>query len=276
MAEDWKTELYKDLAKPVVAPVGETLGVVCSYLIGVEANKKRLEYLKKNAPVFISYLGNKLSKGKTLNGNPRLNISVPALEAMSLTEDENVNEMFSELLAKEFTNEESRKVTPVFVDIVKNLTADEAKILNHISAGVPIHRKYLPSDIQKTWPSSHLTSKRVPFVQIKLQKETERTYHILQHVYTPCFDNISMKHPDNLYIYLSNLKRCGIIDAYTEGYLAGIDYDKLFEEQQKIKDMRKKLSDEGKKIVLEKRSIIFSEFGEAFMKAVRKDAHIQS
>lgn len=271
MAEDWKAELYKDLAKPVVAPVGETLGVVCSYLIGVEANKKRLEYLKKNACVFISYLGNKLSNKKTLNRNPRLNISVPALEAMSLTEDENINGMFSELLAKEFTNEESGKVMPVFVDIVKNLTSDEAKILNHINAGVHIHRKYLSSDTQKTLTSSHVILRKVPFVQIQLQNETEQKYSILQHVYTPCFDNISMRNQENLYIYLSNLKRCGIIDTYTEGYLASINYDKLFEEQQKIKDMRKKLSEEREKIVLEKRSLIFSEFGEAFMKAVKKD-----
>ena len=276
MAEDWKTELYKDLAKPVATPVGETLGVVCSYLIGVETNKKRLEYLKKNARAFISYLGNKLSNGKTLNGNPRLNISVPTLEAMSLTEDENVNEMFSELLAKEFTKEESGKVMPVFVDIVKNLTADEAKILNHINAGIRIHRKYLSSNTQKTLSSSHLISRKIPFVQIKSQKETEQTYQILQHAYTPCFDNISMRHPENLYIYLNNLKRCGIIDTYTEGYLADIDYDKLFEEQQRIKNTRKKLSDEGKKIVLERRYINFSDFGEAFMKAVKKDAHIQS
>lgn len=271
MAEDWKTELYRDLAKPTVVPLGKTLGEVCSYLVGVEANRKRLEYLKKNARVFISCLGNKLSNGKTLNEKPRLNISVPTLEVMSLTEDENINEMFSELLAKEFTNEESEKVMPVFVDIVKNLTADEAKILNYLYAGVRIDKKYLLLRSNQVLPFSHGRLEAVPFVQIQSKKETENEISVLQNIYTPCFDNISMKHQKNLYVYINNLKRCGVIDIDTDNRLARVNYDRLFEEQQKIKDMKKKVSDEEKKIVLRKGIIEFNDFGKEFMKAVKKD-----
>lgn len=267
MAKDWKTELYRDLAKPMVVPLGETLGEVCNYLIGVENNTKRLEYLKKNARVFISYLGNKLSSGKTLNEKPRLNISVPTLEAMSLTEDENINEMFSELLAKEFTNEEYEKVMPVFVNIVKNLTADEAKILNHMDAGILIDKKYC----NQALPVSHGTLKEIPFVQIRSKKETEQEFKVIQNIYTPCFDNIPMKHRENFNVYLNNLKRCGIIDIDTDNRLARIDYDRLFKEQQKIKDMKKKVSGEEKKIVLKEGIIEFNDFGKEFMKAVKKD-----
>ena len=272
MSDDWKTELYKDLGTPIVQPIGEILGWAVDSVVGLEGNKRRVEYLKKNIPLFANRLTEKISNQKTLNKNPRLDLSVPIIEQMSLKDDKETIGMFAELLAKEFTNEESNMVLPAFVSIVKELTPDEAKIVVSCYGIRAYNSKYLTSDELFAG---------IPFIStyISIQQPSGRIEHqTLCRIYTPYFDNLNLSNQndldvyfENLNMYLDNLSRHSLIQIRHEE-IPQFDYDTFFNDQEGYQRMKRNHESLGFDVQFTKEQLHLTSFGGRFVVAVTNEA----
>ena len=69
---------------------------------------------------------------------PKPRIIVPALQDASLTEEQEIRELYAKLLANSMNIKMKDKVHPGYVEIVKQLCPDEAKILGYLSEHIVI------------------------------------------------------------------------------------------------------------------------------------------
>lgn len=135
VAKEIAKDVYEDAGHEVVKPTGQLVGLIPRAIhaalqplemwtmqreYNIVATKKLLEMkLEKVDPAKIS--------------SPEPYVAVPALQAISYCMDnEELRNMYANLLAKSMTDNERDGVHPCFVEIIKQLCPDEAKILRHI------------------------------------------------------------------------------------------------------------------------------------------------
>lgn len=129
-------DAYTDGAKPVLKPTGELLGLVPraikAALLPVEKWILNREYNLEETK--------KLLEEKLKNTNPDLIeepepfIAVPAIQYISYCMDnEELRDMYANLLANSMNKVVKNGVHPGFVEIIKQLSPDEAKILKYFS-----------------------------------------------------------------------------------------------------------------------------------------------
>lgn len=140
---------------------------------------------------------------------PQFNVICAAIEAAKYQiDDENLRSMFAHLIVSSMDCERNNLTHPSFVEIIKQLTPDEAKILKIM----PIKPDFKPCE---------------PIVDICYEKEQR------DGVFT-YFSNLSVlgfeaccEYPKNISAYISNLCRLGIAEI-PDGQLADIwRYDKI-------------------------------------------------
>lgn len=125
-------DAYADLAHPVAKPTGETLGLIPravkaallpveKWVLGkeynLEATKRILEQKLANTP-------------EELIDSPEAYVAVPALQNISYCMDnDELRELYANLLASSMNKNVKNGVHPGFVEIIKQLCPDEAKIM---------------------------------------------------------------------------------------------------------------------------------------------------
>ena len=135
VAKEIAKNVYDDAGKSVVKPTGELLGLlpraikaalssvekwVLQKEYNVAATKKLLEEKLKDIP-------------PELIEAPEPHIAVPAMQYISYCMDnEELREMYANLLANSMNKVVRNGVHPGFVEIIKQLSPDEAKILKYI------------------------------------------------------------------------------------------------------------------------------------------------
>ena len=128
--------VYNDLLQPAAQELGKNLHTVSRVVTVSLAPVRGLVYGFEQIEKYLSQsLTRKLSKTPPENiESPPVKVAGPVFEAMRFcTEDEELKEMFSNLLANSMDKETKSRAHPAFVEVLKNLTSDEAKILNHIA-----------------------------------------------------------------------------------------------------------------------------------------------
>lgn len=256
-------KVYDDVAHPSTKIIGEILAKCTEFIIGIETNKRRYDLLKKNMLECLRKIKKKIDTGKKFNEAPRLNIAIPIMNQISLIEEKELDEMFTELLAKECTKEESPRVLPAFVEILKNLSSDEAKMLKKINSGFSfIHPE-----------TNHPNTARpyTPIVKIRANN-ADKTYEVIQDVYTDSFDSLQLDYKENIPIYLSNLKRIGLITIPTGTFEGGIihnfPYQSYFKNKLYIQKVERDIQKNNRTLDLEEGHIAFTDLGKKFMIAV--------
>lgn len=127
-------DAYTDLGKPVAKPTGETLGLIPraikaallpveKWVLGkeynLEATKKLLEEKLANTP-------------EDLIDSPEPYVAVPALQNISYCMDnDELRELYANLLASSMNKKVKNGVHPGFVEIIKQMCPDEAKIMKY-------------------------------------------------------------------------------------------------------------------------------------------------
>ena len=124
-------ELYKDLLQPSAREVGAGLGSVAKTARFVLAPFEYLGNLHDRYLFFLKRLHEKV-EGKNLQEvSPQL--SGPVLEGLRFLEDDSLlAEMFINILARALDRETASTAHPAFVEILKQLSPDEALILYKI------------------------------------------------------------------------------------------------------------------------------------------------
>ncbi len=140
-AGELAAEVYHDVAQPAAQPVGQLVGLVPravkaalfpleKWILGREYNLLETQKLLEQKLANIS---------PELIQPPEPYIAVPALQNISYCMDnEALRDMYANLLANSMTEVVKDGVHPGFVDIIKQLCPDEAKILKYISTHITI------------------------------------------------------------------------------------------------------------------------------------------
>lgn len=132
-------DAYKDLGHPVAQPTGELVGLLPR---AIKAALAPLEQwiLQKEYNVAET---RKLLECKLQNIQPELieppeaYIAVPALQYISYCSDtEELRNMYANLLANSMTAVVKDGVHPSFVEIIKQLSPDEAKLMNYFTENI--------------------------------------------------------------------------------------------------------------------------------------------
>ncbi len=243
-----KTDIYKDALQPVAKEVGkslQTLGGVVNLALeplrgmiyGYDLIKSRLN----------KRLEEKLRGTKKENIiQPPLNIVGPLVQQYRYVEsDEELSDMFVNLLANAMDKEHVKKAHPSFVNIIAALSPDEAKLI-----------KFMRSE------------KNLPKIDIAAQIVGKPGTVTVYTNFTLLGEKSQLAYPDLTPSYIGNLIRLGLIDippmwAYT---------DKSFYEPLKSHPIIKKIESDLAKIsatiVLNEGAIWITDFGRMFMDAV--------
>ena len=120
---------------------------------------------------------------------PEPYVAVPALQQLSYSLDsEELRELYANLLASSMNIDKKGEVHPAFVDIIKQLAPDEAKLLKYFSS-----------------------QEVIPAIEIQLKSESGKGYTVL--------DKLDLHIPggvldvyDNYQVYVENLCRLQLIE----------------------------------------------------------------
>ena len=185
---------------------GTQVGVQNNYgLSPVEATRMAFEIFREYYPQLreeaLKELNNlvedKLSSiPQELIDSPKPRIAVPTLQNASITEEREVRELYANLLANSMNKVVKNGVHPGFVEIIKQLSPDEAKILRYL-----------------------YDNSFVPTVALKVHKENGETVVAFK-LFTNIGELCDCEDLAGYEKYIDNLIRLGLINASREQCLA--------------------------------------------------------
>lgn len=178
---------------------------------------------------------------KRTEPDPR--IALPALQALVYTgSDESIRDLFANLISADMNADTKADAHPAFVEIIKEMTASEAKIVKHI----------------------HTNGPQVKFTFRALRYDYSG-YRDLASTFTFAMNDLRF---NSIEIGLSNLSRLGLVNLDDGKYPA----DEVFEEATKAilaSGQKEKFAEqlgEGHRIELNKTGIFLTPLGESFAK----------
>jgi hypothetical protein len=124
-------EIYKDLLQPTTQQIGQGLEAVAKTSRFVLTPFEYLGSLHDRYLNFLKRISEKTKEQELIEVHPK--ITGPVLEGIKyLEEDSILFEMFVELLSKVVTKKNAAKAHPAFIQIINQLSPDEALILTYL------------------------------------------------------------------------------------------------------------------------------------------------
>jgi len=123
--------VYSDLAQPSVRKVGKALCQVLEYggtYLTFIGDKQKL-LLNKRLKEYEETL-NMIPESKIVDVPPE--IGVPVFQRLSYTTNDDIANMFIQLLTKASSSETIHLAQPRFINIIENLSEDEARLINYL------------------------------------------------------------------------------------------------------------------------------------------------
>ena len=238
-------KVYDDIAHPTTQSIGNTLSFI-PRTIGVWLGKWEKwiingEYAIKETEKLLEEKLKNVPEEKIVEPEPY--VAVPAIQQLSYSVDNpDLREMYANLLAASMNSDTKWSVHPSFVDIIRQLTPDEAKLLKYLSA----HPQ------QPIISVIHRLGKNAGYIE-KVRR----------------FTNISEGVCDNangIYAYLDNLERLKLIEIPEGVYLSNDKFYFPLENHPMIKSIMSNSLPEGEKMEIIKGKFFVSTFGQEFIK----------
>lgn len=190
-------DIYNDLAHPALSAVGQGLqGITKLALAPISAlvwgYDKIADYLDVAIPEY--FAKRKIAKEKIVSPDPA--IAVPVVEAMRYTSHkEELREMFTNLLGASM-NCDSIDEHPAFVDIIKQLSPDECKMIKYMR--------------------NHTI---MPMLKIRIiVTENGGERDIAPYFSDICY-TVKCDFPDKFPEYLDNLHRLGLVEIHYDRFI---------------------------------------------------------
>jgi len=191
-------EAYEDAFKPPAKEIGKALGtigkgvnVALAPVRGVVWGWEQIEeYIKTKVTEKLEKKG--IKEEDIITPDP--DIAVPTIEAMRYSKLKNE---CANLLATSMTKSEAYNVHPSFVEILKQLTPDEVKVLNQL----PVDR------------SPH------PFIYLKRVMPDKKGEVRLGAYFGELVKKSLVEFPGKMETYMNNLERLGIIEFGVSSYI---------------------------------------------------------
>lgn len=181
-------------------------------------------------------------------------IGVPAIEALRYTgEETDLADLYANLLATAMDRKTAYTAHPGFVDIIKNMAPDEARIMRFLSANL-----------------------FYPLVNIKLVTKSNSSFNIpFRHISLLGLD-AQCQHPPLAANYLDNLERLGLIEISESSRMQSEEGYKRIENFPQIKDIIESLmKDPEKKPEVQKIRLLVTDLGKQFIGACVIDKELQ-
>lgn len=188
------TEIYKDALSPSVKPIGEILSLFPRTLrVAFSGWEKWLNNREESLRLTAEAIEDKVKKiPEEKIVEPEAFVAIPAIQQLCYCQNsESLRELYANLLVSSMNADKKWQVHPSFVDIIKQLTPDEAKYLKSLTPMTVIIYPLIDVDfsINGTNGGGH------PII-------TNFTDH-----------NLSvLEHPGNICSYIDNLVRLNIIE----------------------------------------------------------------
>jgi len=237
-------EGYNDTLKPALNSIGSILALPFQAVDAALAKPKlwvaEKQYnFEKTREILVRKMKD-VSEEKIVP--PENYVAVPALQQISYCFDsDELREMYANLLASSMNIDTKYSVHPSFVDIIKQLTPDEAKLLKKLS-----------------------TNDNYPLIDVVLRKK-EGSYITLVHNFTNVGDDVCDCQTE-IFSYLDNFERLKLITIPQGVYINNDEIYKPLQEHLFIKAMLNKSVVEGDKIEIEKGKFQLTSFGKNFIK----------
>lgn len=240
-------EVYKDALSPAVKPIGEILSflprTVKVAFNGVEKwliNKE--ETLRLTAESVREKI-KAIPEEKLVEPEPY--VAIPAMQQLSYcVNNEELRELYANLLVSSMNADKKWQVHPAFVDIIKQLTPDEAKFVRNLSPNVSQNNALIDARLEneKTGSGSTIISN---FTNVGLDK---------------------VDLPENICSYIDNLERLKLIQIPPTMSLTNKDlYQPLINHPLMVNSLPEHLPD-GFKIGYKYKTFCLTNFGVEFIK----------
>lgn len=203
--------LYDDVAKPAIQTSKNALGFCSQFIVsGIKpfmySKIKECEYKIKEIDKRLEKKYNHiLDENKT---EPRTNILGPAVDVLKYNlEEEHIKEMFINLISNDMDKSKRSKVLPSYIEIVKQLSKDDANFLKLLN-----ERKLI---------------KDLPIIRLILADKDSHFFDYLSTYFICLADGQTIEVPP---IILDNLIRLRIVEIPSDEYFANTTiYDQVFE-----------------------------------------------
>lgn len=239
-------EIYGDLAKPGVQQVGKALGTVLG--LG-NTILWPIFYLNERTRIALNHNLEKyrikmesIPQDEICQVSPE--IGVPVAEKLSYVTNEEIGGMYIELLAKASQINKANQAHPSFVNVIGNLSPDEAILLKSIDKMTGI-----------------------PFIEVRLQFNGKAEWITLDTMMpgVSCLGELSF--PINIKAYLSNLEGLGIIRVRQDIFMVGENiYEPLENYARKIFNEQERKNPD-KVLAFERGKMEITPFGRLFISA---------
>lgn len=233
---------YDDVAHPTLHAIGSLIGLPWQAVdAALTPAKIWIAEKKYNYERTLKLLSEKM---QTVDPEkitiPENYVAVPALQQLAYCYDsEELRDMYANLIAASMNTDTKWNVHPAYVDIIKQLTPDEAKLIKLFQS-------------KELWPVVHA----------KMYMKDGKSYNDVAYnhselgAYCEC--------PQAVYSYLNNLNRLGIVDINYSTYCTYEGaYDNLDRQFQAQRDEWEKT---GCKFKIEHGIIELTSFGRSFAK----------
>lgn len=218
-AENCALELYKDLAQPSARVIGNALGTTLEFLVTPFTwlqlpNGKTKINIQHRLQQYADQL-QQVPQEKQCEVHPEL--GVPIMQRLAYTTNDDVAELFLDLLTSASNLDKVSLAHPSFIAIIDRLSPDEAKLLKYIAEN---EGNVLYVDFR---------AKRLKEKNETLNKfDFDTSYIELEKWHTLVARDLDLDFPDNLHMYWANLISCGLlIDG---GELGFTDMDEKYNE----------------------------------------------
>lgn len=232
-------DVYEDGAKLVVKPTGELMGLIPRAIkaalapvekwilqreYNIEMTKKLLEEKLKNVPP------------ESIQP-PEAHIAVPALQYISYCMDnEELRDMYANLLANSMTEVVKNGVHPGFVEIIKQLCPDEAKILKYMY--------------------SHTT---IPSISLRYENDNGNGIDVIRN-FSDVGELVKCENPFEVNKYFDNLMRLGLLESSPP--LSSLTDKKLYEPLKHHRYIQPRTDEE----IVQKSGFLKATYNEGFMR----------
>jgi len=245
-------EIYGDLAKPGVRQAGKALesiiGLGNTILWPIAwANERSRIYLERNLELYRQRLS-EIPEEKIVAVAPE--IGVPIAEKLSYVADARLSELYVTLLAKASASDTVSVAHPSFVNVINNLSPDEAQLLEYFSK----------------------SSDGLPFVTANRVDTKTGEYGVSGDLLVTDGIRKDLHFPDNVPAYLSNFEGLGLIQVFRDRRIADTPaYDELISHWTPLfpVDVEAEAQTPPRELKFDKGAITLSLFGKLFISACR-------
>jgi hypothetical protein len=177
---------------------------------------------------------------------PPANVAGPAIEAMRFTgEIAELRELYAALLASAMDSRTSNSAHPAFVEIIRQLTSDEAQILKHFEDG---HSE--------------------PLIEIRSRFKDGSGFTVVGRRVCNIDDDVTLAQPTLVQSYLDNLERLGLVEMPRGHFISTPGaYDRI-ESEESVKRLRARIDQsDGQESQIDRCFVSLTSLGILFVQA---------